>query len=132
MCAFRVELAGVALDLGRFYKTKWLKEPARGENSDSATKNAPQGAFFRVELAGVEPASKQGNHTLSTRLFQPSVFVQRQDLDHQPLPYPLNLIMQPRHCLTIPDFAAPLNQRASGRRLLSDVSFHHLVTELSQ
>ena len=28
-----------------------------------------------VELAGVEPASKQGNHTLSTRLFQPLVFV---------------------------------------------------------
>lgn len=25
--------------------------------------------FVRVELAGVEPASKQGNHVLSTRLF---------------------------------------------------------------
>ena len=36
-----------------------------------------------VELAGVEPASKQGNHTLSTRLFQPSVFMFQQDLDHQ-------------------------------------------------
>lgn len=29
-------------------------------------------AFAIVELAGVEPASKQGNHTLSTRLFRPS------------------------------------------------------------
>lgn len=39
-----------------------------------------------VELAGVEPASAQGNHTLSTRLFQPLVFEQQQDLDHQLLP----------------------------------------------
>ena len=44
----------------------------------------------RVELAGIEPASKQGNHTLSTRLFQPLIFVLWQDLDHQPQPYPLN------------------------------------------
>ena len=42
-----------------------------------------------VELEGIEPSSKQGNHTLSTRLFRPSVFVLRQDPDHQPQPYPL-------------------------------------------
>ena len=42
-----------------------------------------------VELEGVEPSSKQGNHTLSTRLFRTSVFVLRQDPDHQPQPYPL-------------------------------------------
>ena len=42
-----------------------------------------------VELEGVEPSSKQGNHTFSTRLFQPLIFVLRQDLDHQPQPYPL-------------------------------------------
>ena len=41
---------------------------------------------FLVELVGFEPTSKQGNHTLSTRLFQPLVFVRRQDLDHQPAP----------------------------------------------
>ena len=28
--------------------------------------------IYKVDLAGVEPASKQGNHTLSTRLFQTS------------------------------------------------------------
>ena len=39
-----------------------------------------------VELEGVEPSSKQGNHTLSTRLFQTSVFERRQDLDHQSTP----------------------------------------------
>ena len=39
-----------------------------------------------VELEGVEPSSKQGNHTLSTRLFQPSFFEHQQDLDHQLMP----------------------------------------------
>ncbi len=42
-----------------------------------------------VELAGIEPASKQGNHTFSTCLFQPLIFVLQQDLDHQLEPYPL-------------------------------------------
>ena len=42
-----------------------------------------------VELVGVEPTSAQGNHTLSTRLFQPSFFEHQQDLDHQLKPYPL-------------------------------------------
>ena len=46
---------------------------------------------YRVELVGFEPTSKQGNHMLSTCLFQPSVFVLRQDLDHQSQPYPLKL-----------------------------------------
>ena len=39
-----------------------------------------------VDLEGVEPSSAQGNHTLSTRLFQPSVFERQQDLDHQLTP----------------------------------------------
>ena len=43
----------------------------------------------KVELEGVEPSSKQGNNTLSTRLFQPLIFELWQDLDHQPQPYPL-------------------------------------------
>ena len=47
--------------------------------------------YLFVELVGFEPTSKQGNHMLSTCLFQPSVFVLRQDLDHQSQPYPLKL-----------------------------------------
>ena len=47
--------------------------------------------YLLMEPVGVEPTSAQGNHTLSTRLFQPSIFVCRQDLDHQPTSYPLNL-----------------------------------------
>ena len=43
----------------------------------------------RVELEGIEPSSAQGNHMLSTCLFQPSIFEVWQDLDHQPYPYPL-------------------------------------------
>lgn len=42
-----------------------------------------------VELEGIEPSSKQGNHMLSTRLFRPLFFVHRQDPDHRPVPYPL-------------------------------------------
>ena len=42
-----------------------------------------------VELEGVEPSSKQGNHTLSTCLFLTLVFVLQQDQDHQLQPYPL-------------------------------------------
>ena len=42
-----------------------------------------------VELEGVEPSSKQGNHMLSTRLVIGRVFEHRQDRDRQPAPYPL-------------------------------------------
>ena len=44
---------------------------------------------LKVELEGVEPSSKQGNHMLSTRLVIGKVFVHRQDRDRQPAPYPL-------------------------------------------
>ena len=39
-----------------------------------------------VELEGVEPSSKQGNHMLSTRLVIGKVFERRQDRDRQPAP----------------------------------------------
>ncbi len=42
-----------------------------------------------VDLVGFEPTSAQGNHMLSTRLFQTLIFVIWQDLNHQPYPYPL-------------------------------------------
>ena len=45
--------------------------------------------FVEVELEGIEPSSAQGNHMLSTCLFQTSIFEVWQDLDHQPYPYPL-------------------------------------------
>ena len=67
-------------------------------------------SFLQVELEGIEPSSAQGNHTLSTRLFQPLVFVHQQDLDHQLMPYPLNFTNTPRHAPAISDFPAPLYQ----------------------
>ena len=42
-----------------------------------------------VELEGIEPSSKRGNHMLSTCLSLPSVFVRKQDQSHQLTPYPL-------------------------------------------
>ena len=44
-----------------------------------------------MELEGIEPSSKRGNHMLSTCLSLPSVFVRKQDQSHQLTPYPLNL-----------------------------------------
>ena len=80
-----------------------------------------------VELEGVEPSSKQGNHMLSTRLSLPSVFVHKQDQSHQPVPYPLNFIPAARPAETIPDLAVPLDQSASEQQPLSDIPFQHLV-----
>ena len=42
-----------------------------------------------VELEGIEPSSKRGNHKLSTCLSLPKFFVQEQNQSHQFLPYPL-------------------------------------------
>ena len=80
-----------------------------------------------VEPAGVEPASKRGSNTLSTCLSSSSFFVYRQDRSHQPLPYPLNLIVRTRLRPTIPDLTAPPDQRASRPRHLGDVSSPHLA-----
>ncbi len=63
-----------------------------------------------VELEGFEPSSKQGNHKLSTCLSLTSVFVQRQNQSHQPLPYPLKF-----------------SSTARGRRRLSPIWLHHLM-----
>ena len=48
-------------------------------------------APLEVELEGVEPSSKRGNHTLSTRLVIGSIFECKQDRDHQLAPYPLKI-----------------------------------------
>ena len=45
--------------------------------------------FLLVDLEGIEPSSKRGNHKLSTCLSLPKFFVQEQNQSHQPLPYPL-------------------------------------------
>lgn len=82
-----------------------------------------------VELAGVEPASAQGNHTLSTRLFQPLVFVLWQDLDHQPQPYPLNLHTSIEAYLCYFRFTCTAEPSDSEQHPWSDVSFCHLVAE---
>ena len=88
--------------------------------------------FWRVvELEGVEPSSKQGNHTLSTRLFQTSVFEQQQDLDHQLMPQLLNLIPASEPTETISDLTCAAESLDSEQHPRSDVSFNYLVAELS-
>lgn len=62
-----------------------------------------------VDLRRVELRSAQGNHTLSTCLFQSWIFEHWQDLNHQPMPYPLIFICALRHTQTISDLPAPLN-----------------------
>ncbi len=53
--------------------------------TEAAEKSAA--SVLTVELEGIEPSSKRGNHKLSTCLSLPSVFVRRQDQSHQPAPY---------------------------------------------
>ena len=55
------------------------------------SKETPSG----VELEGVEPSSKRGNNTLSTRLVIGGIFEHKKDRDHQLTPYPLKC----RHCI---------------------------------
>ena len=85
--------------------------------SGSTQQSVARFHVYRVELEGIEPSSKRGNHTLSTCLFQPLIFEQQQDLDHQLLPYPLNFTRQPRLCLTISDLPAPLDPQIRNNTL---------------
>jgi len=82
-----------------------------------------------VELEGVEPSSAQGNHTLSTRLFQTSVFEQQQDLDHQLMPYLLNFIRASEPTWTISDLTCATESLDSEQHPWSGVSFSYLVRE---
>ena len=69
----------------------WHAKPVAAYGQQKSRPDRAAFCFDRVELVGFEPTSKQGNHTLSTRLFWPSVFVLQQDPDHQLQPYPLKL-----------------------------------------
>ena len=87
-------------------------------------------SIVKVDLEGIEPSSKRGNHTLSTCLSSPSIFVDKQDRSHQPVPYPLKVSQESQgKTQAISDLAAPLDQIASEPQLLSDVPFSHLVKE---
>ncbi len=66
-------------------------------------------------MEGIEPSSKQGNHTLSTCLFLPWVFVMQQDQDHQLHPYPLKLHQRSEASADYSRFYSTAGQNASGR-----------------
>ena len=82
-----------------------------------------------VELVGFEPTSAQGNHTLSTRLFQPLVFEAWQDLDHQPYPYLLNFTHASKPTQAISDCPAPLDPQIRNNILGAMSRSANLVAE---
>ncbi len=57
------------------------------------------------------------------------VFVHRQDLDHQPMPYPLKFHTGSGAYLHYFRFVCAAGSSGSEQHPWSDVSFHHLVTE---
>ena len=72
----------------KLYVIRWIKTMKKRKR-ECAISSWHTLFLVEVELEGIEPSSAQGNHTLSTCLFQPSVFEAWQDLDHQSYPYPL-------------------------------------------
>ena len=86
-----------------------------------------------VELEGVEPSSKQGNHTLSTCLSWPSLSDCDKTQAHQSQSYPLKLhppVEAPKRLFPIYLHRYTFLIRNNIQK--SDVSFSHLVRELSQ
>lgn len=87
--------------------------------------------FFCVELEGVEPSSKRGNHKLSTCLSLPNFSCNGRTKAINHYLILLNFTQNARPLQAIPDVTAPLNRNASEQQLPSDVSSWHLVPGLS-
>ena len=95
-----------------------------GEEQSSFLKHA-QKLIIIVDQEGIEPSSKQGNNKLSTCLSLLWGF-RVATRPKPPALQPYLLSVSPRlrsQDVTIPDIIAPLNQDASEKELLSDVSF---------
>ena len=107
----------------------WHAEPVAACGQQKSRPDRAAFCFDRVELVGFEPTSKQGNHTLSTRLFWPSVFVLQQDPDHQLQPYPLKLHQCGGAHTGYFRFTCTALPSDSEQHPWSSVSFCHLVTE---
>ena len=112
--------------MNRFFAFKAIKKTSWKSESLLLEKALK---VFQVELEGFEPSSKRGNHTLSTCLFWPSVFVSRQDPDHQSQPYPLKIHQGDEAHHGYFRFTCTAEPSDSEQHPWSGVSFHHLVTE---
>lgn len=84
-----------------------------------------------VELEGIEPSSKRGNHKLSTCLSLPKFSCNGRTKAINHCLILLSFILAPRQTRTIPDVTAPLYRNASEQQLPSDVSSQYLVPGLS-
>ena len=84
-----------------------------------------------VELAGFEPASKQGDHTLSTCLFRLkfSCCIKTRTTKHSLILFIFAINARPP--MTIPDFTAPRLWTLQENGFQCDVSFPRLARELS-
>ena len=78
-----------------FVYTKFLLSPFTSIGAKKIELQMQSYSKHSVELEGVEPSSKQGNHMLSTRLVIGKVFERKQDRDRRLAPYPLKC----RHCI---------------------------------
>lgn len=116
--------------LGRRFKRVVVQKLYKNRESVSIKKRGnhlkPNNCLF-VELVGFEPTSKQGNHTLSTCLFWPSVFVTQQDPDHQLRPYPLKLHPCGEAHTGYFRFTCTALSSDSEQHPWSDVSFHQTL-----
>ena len=85
-----------------------------------------------VEIAGFEPASKQGTNMLSTRLSWPlfSSNGKTQATNHCLICFDLISASQPTE--TSPDISAPLDPISLWALAWSDVSVQHLVPKLGE
>ena len=95
-----------------------------GEEQSSFLKRTPK-LILIVDQEGIEPSSKQGNNKFSTCLSLLWGF-RVATRPKPPTLQPYLLSVSPRlrsQDVTIPDIIAPLNQDASEKELLSDVSF---------
>ena len=82
------QATGLSKEEIEIYKTFFEKRTYLNTQKVKPLKNS--GFTFQfVELEGIEPSSKRGNHKLSTCLSLPKFFVQEQNQSHQFLPYPL-------------------------------------------
>ncbi len=73
-------------------EARWLGEKSGSAATCGIKQSCIEEIFdtrLLVELEGVEPSSKRGNNTLSTRLVIGEIFEYMQDRDNQHIPYPL-------------------------------------------
>ena len=82
-------------------------------------------------MGGARTLVQTGKQHAFYTLIVDLIFVFGQDQRHQPKPYPLKFHLDCKAGQGYPRFICTTDQDASEQELLGDVSFQHLVPELS-